>query len=220
MPATDSPHYVPAAGWKQLTRLYDPIVATTMRERLFRSQLADLAAANLPDGGTLVDVGSGTGTFAIAFAERRPDANVIGVDGDPEILALAQHKPGSESVAWHEGLAGQLPLPDQSADVVTMSLLLHHLLPPDKASALTDVRRLLKPGGRLCIADWGRPRDPAMRAAFTVLQTIDGFDSTRDHGAGRLPRIVAGAGFRAVTCHARIRTGFGSLEVLSALKPA
>jgi ubiquinone/menaquinone biosynthesis C-methylase UbiE len=208
--------YVPAAGWKSLTRLYDPIIATTMREQLFRGQLADLVDAKLPQGGTLVDIGSGTGTFAIAFGARRPDAEVIGIDGDPEIQALARRKPGAEAIDWRQGLAGELPLAENSADAVTMSLIIHHLLPADKHVALTEVRRVLRPGGHLHIADWGRPHDPLMRAAFAVVQVADGFDRTRDHSAGRLPQIVTDAGFRAVTCHSRIRTGLGSLEILTA----
>lgn len=212
--------YVPAAGWKRLTRLYDPIVAATMRERRFRHDLGALADASLPRGGTLVDVGCGTGSFAIACAGRRPDAATIGVDGDREILELARRKAGAGAVDWREGLAGELPLADRSADVVTMSLLLHHLLPAAKRAALAEARRVLRPGGQLCIADFGRPRDPLMRATFAVIQVTDGFGQTRDHAAGRLPEIVAGAGFLDVTTHARIRTGFGSLEILTATAEA
>jgi hypothetical protein len=77
---------------------------------------------------------------------------------------------------------------------------------------------VLRPGGRLYVADWGRPHDPAMHAAFTVLRLIDGFDTTRDHAAGRLSEIVAEGGFEAVARHSRLRTGFGSLEILSAAR--
>jgi ubiquinone/menaquinone biosynthesis C-methylase UbiE len=208
--------YVPAAGWKRLTRLYDPIVATTMRERRFRGELAEAVAADLPNGGTVVDVGCGTGTFAIAFADQRRDARPIGVDGDPSILALARHKPGAAVVGWREGLAGDLPLADASADAVTMSLMLHHLLPAAKHAALAEVRRVLRPDGRLHVADFSRPHDPLMRAAFAAIQIADGFAQTRDHAAGRLPEIIAAAGFDAVTSHTRIRTAFGSLEILTA----
>jgi ubiquinone/menaquinone biosynthesis C-methylase UbiE len=207
---------VPAAGWKSLTRLYDPIVAATMRERRFRQDLGALASTSLPRGGTLVDVGCGTGSFAIAFCGQRPDAELIGVDGDPEILALARRKSRAEAIDWREGLAEDLPLADQSVDVLTMSLMLHHLLPADKHAALSEARRVLRPGGHLCIADFGRPHDPLMRATFALIQIADGFAQTRDHAAGRLPQIVADAGFRAVTVHSRIRTAFGSLEILTA----
>jgi ubiquinone/menaquinone biosynthesis C-methylase UbiE len=208
--------YVHAAGRAWLTRVYDPVVALTVRERRFRGLLADRVLAGLPRGGTVVDVGCGTGTFAIALAERRPDAAVAGVDGDAEILALARAKRGAERVVWRQGLAGALDLPGESTDAVVMSLLLHHLQPVAKRTALADARRVLRPGGTLHIADWGRPQDPLMRAAFGVLQAIDGFANTRDHAAGRLPAFVADAGFADVTTYARLRTAWGSLELLSA----
>jgi len=99
-----------------------------------------------------------------------------------------------------------------------MSLLLHHLGPDGKPAALTEAHRVLRPGGRLDIADWGRPADPLMRAAFFALQLIDGFDGTRDHAAGRLPGFVTDAGFTDVHTHRRLRTAWGSLELLRAVR--
>jgi ubiquinone/menaquinone biosynthesis C-methylase UbiE len=208
--------YVHAAGRTWLTRVYDPVVALTVRERRFRGLLAERVNAALPHDGTVVDIGCGTGTFAIALAAQRPDASAVGVDGDPEILAIARSKPGAERVDWREGLAGELDLADDSADAVVMSLLLHHLEPGAKRAALADARRVLRASGTLHVADWGRPHDPLMRAAFGVLQAIDGFPNTRDHAAGRLPAFVADAGFANVTTYARLRTVWGSLELLSA----
>ena len=117
-------------------------------------------------------------------------------------------------------MATALPLPDQTADAVVMSLLLHHLLPDAKATALAEVARVLRPGGRLHVADWGRPHDPLMRAAFLAVQFADGFDVTRDHAAGLLPQLIAEAGFAEVVRGERLRTAWGSLELLVATKPA
>ncbi|MGD9734260.1 MAG: class I SAM-dependent methyltransferase [Solirubrobacterales bacterium] len=155
MPADAEPRYIPAARWRIFTRLYDPVLAVAMRERRFRHLMGQRVSADLPREGTAVDVGCGTGTFAVALASQRTDAKVVGVDGDAEILALARDKPSAKAVTWHEGLAQELPLADQSADVVTMSLVLHHLLPEEKREALAEVKRVLKPGGHLHIADWG-----------------------------------------------------------------
>jgi hypothetical protein len=77
-------------------------------------------------------------------------------------------------------------------------------------------RRFRAQGGTLHVADWGRPHDPLMRAAFLVLQAIDGFSNTRDHAAGRLPSIIGAGGFTGVTTYARLRTAWGSLELLEA----
>lgn len=210
------PRYIPAARWRIFTRLYDPIIAVTMREKHFRAQMLERVEADLPSGGTAVDVGCGTGTFALALAARRADAQVVGVDGDAEILRLARAKPGAGAVEWQEGLAQELPLPDDSADVVTISLVLHHLLPEDKRAALAEMKRILKPGGHLHVADWGRPADPLMSALFFVVQAIDGFDRTADHRAGRLPAFIAEAGFAPVERYGGLRTGFGSVELLTA----
>jgi SAM-dependent methyltransferase len=205
--------YIPAARWRVFTRIYDPVIALTMRERRWRGSMEERIAADLPDGGVAVDVGCGTGTFAIALAARRADATVIGVDGDPEILGLARGKPGADRVDWREGLAQAVPLENGSADVLTTSLVLHHLLPDEKRDALTEAARLLKPGGRLHVGDWGKPQDSLISAAFFISQAIDGFDRTRDHRAGRLPELFAGAGFDSVERYGRLRTAFGALDL-------
>jgi SAM-dependent methyltransferase len=100
--------------------------------------------------------------------------------------------------------------------VVTISLVLHHLLPEDKRKGLREMKRIIRPGGRLHVADWGRPTDPLMSGAFFVAQAIDGFDRTADHRAGRLPAFVEAAGFDAVERYGRVRTGFGVVELLTA----
>ena len=220
MSAAAEARYVPAAGRQLFTRLYDPVVALTVRERAFRGRLLGQVLDGLPAaGGRVVDVGSGTGSFAIAVAAAAPAVDVIGIDGDPTVLALARAKPAAARITWKEGLATSLPLPGAGADRVVMSLLLHHLSPTAKRQALAEALRVLRPGGRLHIADWGRPHDPLMRAAFFALQLVDGFEGTRDHAAGRLPQLVADAGFADIVRRDRLRTVWGSLELISAVKP-
>lgn len=208
--------YIPAARWRIFTRLYDPVLALTLRERRFRSLMRRRVASDLPAEGVAVDVGCGTGTFAIGLARERPDALITGVDGDPDILTLARGKQGSSKVEWREGLAQSLPAEDAAADVVTTSLVIHHLLPGEKREALAEMRRVLRPGGRLHVADWGTPHDPLMSGLFYVAQAIDGFERTRDHRAGRLPELIGEAGFEGVERYARLRTGFGSLDLWTA----
>lgn len=220
--STPRPHrearYVHAAGRRAFTRLYDPVVALTTRERRFRALLRNQVMTDVPPGGAVVDIGSGTGTFAVALAVTRPDVRVTGVDGDTAILALAARKPQAGAVTWCHGLAGDLPLADASVDAAVMSLLLHHLGPAGKRRALAEAVRVVRPGGTLHIADWGRPHDPLMRAAFLLLQTLDGFENTRDHAAGRLPAYLREAGLRDELITARLRTAWGSLELLCATR--
>jgi SAM-dependent methyltransferase len=210
------PRYVPAAGRADFTGAYDAVVALTMRESAWRPLIVDRIAAHVPRGGRVVDVGAGTGTLAIAMVVARPDVEVVGIDGDPEVLDRARRKPGADRVSWRRGLAGELDLEDHRTHAAVMSLLLHHLGPDAKRAALADVHRILRPAGRLHIADWGRPHDPLMRTAFAALQLLDGFEGTRDHAAGRLPAFVRDAGFGDVRCYRRLRTVWGSLDLLEA----
>ena len=79
---------------------------------------------------------------------------------------------------------------------------------------------MLAPGGELHFADWGRPAGPLMRLLFLGIRLLDGFPNTAAHAAGRLPELVAEAGFNGVRGRDRIATMFGTLEVVSAVKPA
>jgi ubiquinone/menaquinone biosynthesis C-methylase UbiE len=209
-----SERYVPAAGRAAFTRFYDPVVALTMRERTFRERVCAQILAGLPSGAPVADVGCGTGTLAIALAAA--GAAVTAVDGDPEVLALARAKPGGQAVQWRKGSATALPLPGTSVERVVMSLLLHHLGPQAKRIALAEAVRVLRPGGRLHVADWGRPSGVLLHAGAWTLQRIDEAEGLREHLNGRVPEVIAEAGFAEVTLHGRLRTVWGSLELLSA----
>jgi ubiquinone/menaquinone biosynthesis C-methylase UbiE len=215
---TEKEPYIPAAGRFAFTRIYDPAMALTMREGTWRLALRQRVSADLPEAGVAVEVGSGTGTFPIQLAGRRRDVSVIAVDGDPESIDLAKRKTDSDRVRWVEGLATELPLEDKSADVVSMSLLLHHLGAYGKRGALLEARRVLRPGGRLHVADWGRP-DAITFVGFQLLRLLDGFSNTRDHAHGLVPSLIDATGFGEVTAWRRVRTFWGSIELVSAVAP-
>lgn len=98
----------------------------------------------------MVDVGCGTGVLAHAALNR--GGQVIGIDPNPGMLAVARHR--SPAVTWLDGVAEQLPLDTASADVVASQFALMFFVDP--AAAITEMRRVLRPGGRLVIATWAQ----------------------------------------------------------------
>lgn len=200
--------------------LYDPIVAVAMRERLFRGHLVAqvLAGAARDEPLDVVELGCGTGTNAIRLAAA--GARVTAIDADPEILERARRKPGAEAIEWRSGRVEDPGLAEASCDRVVLSLVLHHLPDPAKLATLREARRLLRPGGRVHVADWGPPGDALMRLAFAGLQLVDGRANTRSMGAGELPSMLTRAGFADFVRHDRLRTAGGRLELCSARAPA
>ncbi len=219
-----SPGLVPAAGKFLSARIYDPAVAFGMREKAWRPALVERVVRSCPVDATVLDIGAGTGTLAIELAAAGPRLAVIAIEPDPEARRIATAKPGAERVRWQAGNGldlGSVPgLEAGSVDAVVMSLVLHHVDRDGQRTALKEANRILKPGGHLHVADFGRPRDPLMWAAFTVLRANDGFANTATHAAGELPAEIQSAGFDLVDGTHRLRTLFGHLELITAVRPA
>jgi ubiquinone/menaquinone biosynthesis C-methylase UbiE len=212
-----SNEFVPALRFSVLTRLYDRVIAATMEEDAHRRAL--LAQAGLRPGHRVLDLGCGTGTFALLAKTSIPGATVIGLDADEEALELARAKARAQrvDVAFQRGFADEARFEDASFDRVTSMLLFHHLTRAKKVRTLERARQILRPGGELHVADWGRPHDCIMRAAFLGVRILDGFETTADNIDGALPALMQRAGFLDVAETRRERTIFGTLSMYRAV---
>lgn len=125
------------------------------REQRVREKFLDLAKVG--PGQSILDAGCGTGTMAIA-ARRRVDAagNVCAVDASPEMIARARQKAARQGADIHfeTALLEALPFPDAKFDVVTTSFVLHHFPADLLQRCLAELRRVLKPNGRLVAFDF------------------------------------------------------------------
>src|SRR6266567_2064029 len=126
------------------------------REGVFREKV--LRLARLSSGEQVLDVGCGTGTLAIA-AKRRVGSTgtVYGVDASPEMLARANKKASKAGVdiVLKNALVEALPFPDAQFDVVLSTVMLHHLPGKLRRQCAAEIRRVLKPGGRVLAVDFG-----------------------------------------------------------------
>ncbi len=151
-----------------------------------------LALARLQPGEAVLDVGCGTGTLALEAARRVGHAGqVAGIDPSAVQIIRAQAKAARTQlpVAFQTGVIEQLPFADQTFDAALSTLMMHHLPKPLKHQGLAEIARVLKPGGRLVIADFVRKQDRVGRAT--------GFHA----GGSSVPDLVAlvtAAGFSQV----------------------
>ena len=220
MPATRTDEsYVPALAFDRLTPLFDPMVRLTTRERRFKARLLQQAAIGARH--RVLDIGCGTGTLAIMVKRAEPSAEVVGLDGDPAILerGRAKARESGVDVRLDQGMSFDLPYEDGSFDRVLSSLFFHHIKPDAKARTAREIFRVLRPGGELHVADFGKPADPLQAASFAVFRRFDGEEETRDNARGRLPEIFAGAGLADARVDGTLRTVFGTLAFYSARRP-
>ena len=210
--------YVPALRYDFLTPLFDGVMHWLLPEQQFRQRLLELGRGLLPR--RVLDLGCGTGSLTLMAKQLHGDAEVIGLDCDTRALTLAEEKLlGADlDVPLVEGLAYDLPFPENHFDLVLSSLMFHHLVQADKLATVRDVLRVLRPGGELHVVDWGPARNPLLRAGFLCVQLLDGFSTTRDSLEGILPSLLRDAGFATVEELDRLGTPRGSLSFYRALK--
>jgi ubiquinone/menaquinone biosynthesis C-methylase UbiE len=194
--------YVPAFGKDFLLPLFDPLVKLLGADRV-RGLL--LEEAQLRPGHRVLDVGCGTGTFAIAIKRRYPGVEVVGLDPDPKALVRGVRKAerAAVSIRLERGFAQALPYPDDSFDRVLSTLTLHHLPTGTKKTALREARRVLKPGGSLHVLDMAgdaphecsrlprwlhaglHPRDNSANLILGLMRDV-GFNDPRNYASDRL----------------------------------
>ena len=176
------------SGW--IVRPYDLLVGGLLMRGTYR-RIADGLTVGVPDGGRVLDVGTGPGRLVAEISRRRPDLTVTGIDPSADTIARARTRtadlPNAEIVL---APAEDLPMPDDSIDVVVSSLSSHHWA--DATLALSEQARVLRPGGRLWVIDLASHLGEDLRAHVTMAGLRLSDDDPRFSGlAGRRLVLIA-----------------------------
>jgi demethylmenaquinone methyltransferase/2-methoxy-6-polyprenyl-1,4-benzoquinol methylase len=135
-------------------------------DKRWRNQAID--ALGLRQGARVVDLCTGTADLAVAAVHRSGGAHVLGIDFSSEMLryGLSKVRDGglASSIRLVRGDAACLPVADSSCDAVTIGFGIRNVAEPDKA--LAEIARVLRPGGRLAILEFGQPRIPGIRTLY------------------------------------------------------
>ena len=118
-------------------------------------------------GARILDLCTGTGDLAVAALRAQPSASVVGVDFAGEMLRLAQRKmtaSGRLAVRLVRGDATRIPISDGTCDAATVGFGIRNVVDP--RAALAELARVLRPGGRLAILEFGQPRVPGIKTLY------------------------------------------------------
>lgn len=152
--------------------------------------------ALIKPGDSVLDVGCGTGEVTLLAKTRAKAGSVYGIDPAPEMIAVARRKATRKrlDIDFRVGVIESLPFPDSSIDVVTSSLMMHHLPEDLKVRGLAEIYRVLKPGGRLLVADFMRPTGSLLNHLFIAFTRHQSLKS----GIEDMQKLLKDAGFRQV----------------------
>jgi SAM-dependent methyltransferase len=171
------------------------------------SDLGVLEALLAPAGQNVLDVGCGAGHLVRALAAL--GARPVGLEITAEQLAPALAADDGSGIRYVVGRAQALPLPDDSLDVVVFMRSLHHVPVPEQFTALTEARRVLRPGGQVYIVE-----PLAEGSYFELMSLVE--DEREARAAAQL--AVAEAGRAGLSVEARaeyeVIVGIGSLDDL------
>jgi ubiquinone/menaquinone biosynthesis C-methylase UbiE len=184
-------NYLSAAGRNWLLPLYDPLVKLVGGDAARRALLEQVP---IRPGERVLDIGCGTGTLVVLIKQLHPDAEVIGLDPDPNALARGKRKAerSSVSVRFDQGFADALPYADAAMDRVLSSFMFHHLESGEKENALREVRRVLKPAGVFTLLDFDGPNS---RENGFLARLIHSSHHLKDNSEDRILALVSQAGF-------------------------
>lgn len=205
--------FTPALGRTELTGAYDLAIRLLTREKRWRAALLEQLAPSGRD--RILDVGCGTGTFALLVKKAAPGAHVVCLDPDLAALKIAAAKARAAGVEieWRQGFAHEADRLECSFTKAVSSLVFHQVPMEEKKRGIAAMARAVIPLGEVHIADYARQRSRFMRALFRIVQHLDGFENTEPNARGAIEAILADLDPDSARSRRTIRTPTGEISL-------
>lgn len=209
--------FTPALGRSAFTPLYDLAIRLLTREERWREAVIEQIAPR--NDQAILDVGCGTGTFALMLKRRAPGARVVGVDPDPAVLAIAAEKGrrAGVEIEWRRGFARDAAAFGEFDQIVS-TLVFHQTPQEEKLAGLRAMFAAVRPGGFVHIADYCRQPDWLMRQLFRIIQAADGKANTQANADGAIENILSSLGETQAQPQAVVRTPTGAISLFRVRK--
>jgi len=138
---------------------------TLGREKVLRTMTVNLA--QVKPGDSVLEVGCGTGTLTLeARRQAGPSGKVFGIDIIPGMIEVSRRKAAQAAldVTFQSGSIDNIPFPADQFDVVLCSFMIFHMSEKIRLKGISEIQRVLKPGGKLLVLDLALPTQPLQRA--------------------------------------------------------
>lgn len=186
--------YIPPADWHLLTPLYDFLCTLVGLGKEFKRKV--LKSIKIEEDQIILDIGCGTGIFLELAKTVYPHSSVIGIDPDEKALNIARQRLAKNAIraTLVKGYGESLPFGDESVDFCFSTLAFHHMPDQAKQKTIGEMYRVLKPGGKVIIADFGETH---IFFVYLVLW-FERFAYLRGNLQGYIPKLLEQRGFKGV----------------------
>lgn len=182
------------AAMERMAGSYDSYMRTMTLGTERRLRDLTVGLAQLKPGDQVLEAGCGTGTLTLAAkCQVGPAGQAYGIDVIPKMIELSRHKAeqvGADPSAFQLGGIDAIPFPVGKFDAVLCSFMIFHMSEGMRRRGIQEIRRVLKPGGRLVVVDMALPASPAPRAIAKAL-----FGGMLQHDLRELIPLMQESGF-------------------------
>jgi ubiquinone/menaquinone biosynthesis C-methylase UbiE len=201
-------NFIPALHFKSLNNLFDRFLKVSMNEEYIKNELIYFSKLN--NNYTILDFGCGTGTLIKMILDKIPELNIIGLDIDQNILNIANQKLKLHNPQLIKYNGTNIPFNDNYFDTVLTSLAIHHIYTENKIPIFSEIRRVIKKGGKFYILDFVKPKDMYSKFVTSILKMIE---PIHDNIEGKIPGMLIESGFTDISENGYFKTTFGPLTI-------